>query len=71
MSTGALVKPIGLRKWAPRDTIAPYVSGDIDTSLRVVSNGSPGCYGGWEVIYPAGAVGDHFLFRVQVRWQET
>ena len=55
--------------WAPRKTIGPRTGRD-DTSFTVASNGSEGCYGGWDLIYPAVRVGDWVRFRVKARWQD-
>jgi len=56
------------RPWAPRDAISPKMrrAGD---ELVVTSNGSDGCYGGWELHYPAGKSGTWRRFRVKVKWQ--
>lgn len=64
------IQPLGLRPWSPRSALAPKVSGSADTTLVVESNGSPGCYGGWEVIYPAGADQDCFFFSIDVRFRD-
>lgn len=64
------IAPISLRSWAPRDVIAPQLSGSLDTTLTVTSNGSAGCYGGWEIVYPSGQRDEHFLFSVNVRWSD-
>lgn len=37
--------------------------------MRVESNGSQGCYGGFELFYPPGKAGEHFLFEVKARWK--
>jgi predicted amidohydrolase len=34
----------------------------------VTSNGSAGCYGGWELVYPAPRAGTWVRFRVRARW---
>lgn len=38
--------------WSPRVAIAPYVARCDDGAFVVTSNGSEGCYGGWELVYP-------------------
>lgn len=46
------VLPLGSAvAWAPRDVIAPTVARDED-GFVVRSNGSAGCYGGWDLLYP-------------------
>ena len=62
------IAPLAVRPWAPRDEIAPQVSGSLETGLTVRSNGSRGCFGGWELVYPPGKKGDYFFFSVKVRW---
>ncbi|MBM4046246.1 MAG: carbon-nitrogen hydrolase family protein [Planctomycetes bacterium] len=39
------------KHWAPREAIAPKARRDKD-GFVVASNGSEGCYGGWELAYP-------------------
>ncbi|MBM4084240.1 MAG: hypothetical protein FJ272_05575, partial [Planctomycetes bacterium] len=39
------------KPWAPREAIAPKARRDKD-GFVVASNGSEGCYGGWELAYP-------------------
>lgn len=39
--------------WAPRDEIAPVATRGEDGAFVVASNGSEGCYGGWNLSYPA------------------
>ncbi len=55
--------------WAARPQVAPQLTGSPETVLRVESNGSRGCFGGWEVFYPAGEAGAWYLFRVKARWK--
>ncbi|MCX6993006.1 MAG: carbon-nitrogen hydrolase family protein [Kiritimatiellaeota bacterium] len=56
------------RPWAPRDALAPHVRRD-GNAFVVASNGSPGCYGGWELVYPAVRAGAWVNLQVQARWQ--
>ncbi len=56
--------------WTPRPEIAPYLSGSVATVLRVETNGSPGCFGGWELHYPVKGDGQYLRFQVQVRWKD-
>lgn len=65
------IEPMAVRPWAPRPAIAPRTSGALGAALAIESNGSAGCYGGWELVYPAGRPNEHFLFRVRVRWQDV
>ena len=53
--------------WSPRPAIAPKTRRD-KKELVVVSNGSAGCYGGWEAQYPAPKAGTWVRFRTKVRW---
>ena len=58
------------RPWALRPQIEPKVSREKDGALRIDSNGSAGCYGGWELVYPAPRSTKRcVLFRVRARWQ--
>ncbi|MGI6541508.1 MAG: carbon-nitrogen hydrolase family protein [Limnochordia bacterium] len=63
------VNLLGFEPWAPREQIAPICSGSPSTTLRVASNGSAGCYGGWELRYPADREGEYLQFQVKVRWK--
>ena len=40
------------RPWSPRPQIEPRTFME-KGQWRVVSNGSAGCFGGWELVYPA------------------
>ncbi|MGD8239790.1 MAG: carbon-nitrogen hydrolase family protein [Armatimonadota bacterium] len=65
-------RPIRLkrsRRWAPRPAIAPEAQRAGDEFL-VASNGSAGCYGGWELVYPAPAAGNWVRFRIKARWHD-
>ena len=61
-----------VRQWKVRDAITPKISHDAigeGASLIVTSNGSAGCYGGWELVYePEG--GCYFTFRVRVSFTD-
>ena len=70
-AAGETIRPLGLRAWSPRPELAPRTRGDLETGLVLESNGSPGCYGGWEIVYPPGAKGDCFKFRVKARWKDV
>lgn len=64
------IQPLRIEAWAPRNEIAPKTSGSVQTVMRVESNGSKGCYGGFELFYPPGEAGDHFHFSIKVRWKD-
>ncbi|HET7560101.1 MAG TPA: carbon-nitrogen hydrolase family protein [Limnochordia bacterium] len=66
----AAIAPRSARPWAPRPEVAARCSGSLEQALVVESNGSSGCIGGWELLYPAGAQGDAFEFRVDVHWRD-
>ncbi|MDH7568557.1 MAG: hypothetical protein QHJ73_03085, partial [Armatimonadota bacterium] len=51
MEKNSLLSPQSYAAWAPRDEIAPRVRREEDAFV-VTSNGSAGCYGGWEIAYP-------------------
>ena len=55
--------PLGqVQPWICRESIAPRVwSEDDRTALWMESNGSEGCYGGWELLFPVGAQLDDVL----------
>lgn len=57
------------RPWAPRDAISPKMR-RAGEEFIVTSNGSEGCYGGWELHYPAGKAGTWRRFRVKVKWRD-
>ena len=57
------------RPWSPRKAICPRTCRD-GKEFVVASNGSEGCYGGWELQYPAGKAGEWRSFRVKVRWSD-
>ena len=57
------------RPWSPRAAIAPKTHRHGE-ELIVKSNGSRGCYGGWEVVYRAPKPGRWIRFRVRARWRE-
>ncbi|MBN1672964.1 MAG: carbon-nitrogen hydrolase family protein [Kiritimatiellae bacterium] len=57
------------RTWAPRRAIAPKTrrqGGD----LIVTSNGSAGCYGGWEALFRAPRAGQWVRFSANARWRD-
>ena len=56
-----------VRPWSPRRAIAPRTRRDGD-DLVVTGNGSAGCYGGWDLTYPAPKAGEWVRFRVKARW---
>ncbi len=61
-----------MEQWKVRDAITPKISRDIadgDTRLIVNSNGSAGCYGGWELTYGV-EEGTYFTFRVRVSFTD-
>ena len=60
-----------VRPWAPRPQIQPETRREKGGALRIVSNGSEGCYGGWELVYPAPrTTKTAVLFRVKARWRD-
>ncbi|MEW6356083.1 MAG: carbon-nitrogen hydrolase family protein [Planctomycetota bacterium] len=61
------LKRTGARPWSPRPQIAPTTRRD-GKEWVVASNGSAGCYGGWEVLYPAPKVGEWARMQVKARW---
>lgn len=69
MSKRDVVRMKAARAWSPRPAIRPVTSRDGD-DLVVTSNGSPGCYGGWELVYPVVKAGAWLRFRVRARWQD-
>lgn len=56
------------RAWAPRPAIAPYTRKE-GREWVVASNGSAGCYGGWEAVYPAPKAREWVSFRAKARWR--
>jgi|GEM_PF-1183077 len=67
--TGGAIAPVAVRQWAPRDEVAPRLGEPGQEVLSASSNGSEGCIGGWDLVYPPGEVGAHFAFGVDVRWE--
>ncbi|MSS71791.1 MAG: carbon-nitrogen hydrolase family protein [Candidatus Latescibacteria bacterium] len=59
----------GSRPWTLRPNIAPKMRKE-NGEWVVTSNGSEGCYGGWEVLYPAPKAGEWVRFSIKVRWQD-
>lgn len=59
------VEPRSFSPWAPRGEIAPQTE-KLDAAYSVRSNGSAGCYGGWEISYPV-PVGAYACVRVTAR----
>jgi predicted amidohydrolase len=67
---GIPLKTVG--QWKVRDAITPKISHDSaggEARLMVESNGSAGCYGGWEIVYEPGE-GTYFTFRVRVSFAD-
>ena len=65
-------KPLKLkasRTWSPRAAICPKTTREGD-ALIVASNGSEGCYGGWELVYPAVRADEWVRLSVKARWQD-
>ncbi len=48
------IQPIALRTWAAREGLEAECSRDGDR-LTVESSGSPGCFGGWDIVFPVEA----------------
>lgn len=67
MALPSPLKPRHARPWAPRAEIAPRTHKTSDGMLVAVSNGSDGCYGGWDLVYPTPR-SDYVRFSVGVRW---
>lgn len=65
----SLIRLKTTRRWAPRSAIAPKTRRDGDEFV-VTSNGSAGCYGGWDLVYPAPRAGSWVRLRVRARWQD-
>lgn len=63
------IAPISVRAWAPRGEVAPRLGEPDHDVLSAAANGSEGCIGGWDLLYPPGEVGAHFAFGVDVRWE--
>ena len=65
--------PLGIiRQWKVRDAITPEISHNTvggKTRLTVTSNGSAGCYGGWELVYEP-KDGTYFTFRANVSFKD-
>ena len=57
------------RNWSPRPALCPKTRRE-KGEFVVTSNGSEGCYGGWELVYPAGKAGEWRSFRVKAVWQD-
>lgn len=55
-----------MQPWAPRVEIAPVTVKARDGRLIAASNGSAGCYGGWDLEYPAPS-SPYVRLRVKVR----
>jgi len=53
MSLNSELQLRSARHWAPRREIAPVTGKAGDGTFIVSSNGSAGCYGGWDLTYPA------------------
>ena len=50
---GTLCCLVDVQPWICRESIAPRIWQEADrTALWVESNGSEGCYGGWELLFP-------------------
>ncbi len=45
------IEPCRLRTWTAREGLEPKLSRDADT-LVAESSGSPGCFGGWDIVFP-------------------
>ncbi len=59
------------RPWSPRPQVAPKTRVERSGDLRIDSNGSPGCFGGWELVYPATGHGRRWMrFRVKAHWAD-
>jgi len=51
-----LTPPLPLRHaaaWSPRPALSPLTSQPAPGAYAAQSNGSPGCYGGWDLVFPA------------------
>lgn len=52
MATARALRATACEPWSPRPALAPRVQREVK-ALTVTSNGSEGCYGGWELRYQA------------------
>lgn len=59
------VQPTGLRTWAAREGLEANTSRVGDT-LVAESSGSPGCFGGWDVVFPVEG-GRHYRVGIDYR----
>ena len=51
LSSRGDIQPMALRTWAAREGLAPTCSREGER-LVVESSGSPGCFGGWDIVFP-------------------
>ncbi|MCU1509468.1 MAG: ramA 4 [Glaciihabitans sp.] len=56
--------------WGPRNELTPILARSANGNLRVESNGSAGCYGGWDVPFSLEDQLRHLLVSVRVRWAD-
>lgn len=77
------ILPTRYTKWVLRDEIAPELRQTEEQGnlcLEAVSNGSAGCYGGWDIVYPVEQIGQsnadllkgdgEFEFQIRARWHD-
>lgn len=69
MTRRAAIRMTSARPWSPRPAICPETTRK-RPNFVVASNGSAGCYGGWELVYPAVAAADWVRFSVKAQWQD-
>lgn len=62
--------PAGINAWAPRDALMPQLRRTSAGGLLVLSNGSPGCYGGWELTFDLQDSPGLLVASVNVRWAD-
>jgi len=60
---------VDARPWSLRPAIAPKVRRE-GADFVVATNGSEGCYGGWELLYRAPKAGEWVKFTVKARWED-
>lgn len=65
IEAGGDMEPVALRTWAAREGLAAECSREGDR-LVAASSGSPGCFGGWDVVFPAEA-GQHYRVGLSYR----
>ncbi|MGC9320198.1 MAG: hypothetical protein ACP5KN_19350, partial [Armatimonadota bacterium] len=65
IDAGGEIQPVALRTWAAREGLEAECSREGDR-LVAQSSGSPGCFGGWDVVFPAEG-GQHYRVGLSYR----